>query len=237
MTVSVEHNEPLRQAIARVRDTGTGIAPEVLPRVFEPFMQADDTLARSRGGLGLGLALAKGIVEKHGGMASVESEGLGKGAEFTVRLPLETGFPLATEPGGDGRQNGSRRRVLVIEDSIDAADSLCEVLTLEGHTVECAFSGAEGIEKARVFQPDVLLCDIGLPGMDGYEVAKAIRAEPALNSVALVALTGYAGPDDVARSVAAGFDHHVAKPPTPEKLEELLAKLPRPRASAGSSSE
>lgn len=224
VTISVEGNVSLRQAIVRIRDTGVGIAPEMLPRVFEPFAQADTTLDRSKGGLGLGLALVKGLVEMHDGTVSVESDGLGKGAEFTVRLPLE-GVELPAAAPVRSAVAGGPRRVLVIEDNVDAAESLREVLEIEDHTVELAFSGAEGIEKARVFQPEVVLCDIGLPGMDGYEVARAMRSEPALRSVALVALTGYAGPDDVVRSVEAGFDHHLAKPPSMEKLEQILASL------------
>ena len=223
-TISVESNVSLRRAIVRIRDTGVGIAPEMLPRVFEPFAQADTTLDRSKGGLGLGLALVKGLVEMHGGTVSVESEGLGKGAEFTVRLPLGSVELPAAAPVRSA-VTGGPRRVLVIEDNVDAAESLREVLELGEHTVEVAFSGAEGIEKARAFRPEVVLCDIGLPGMDGYEVAKAMRAEPALKSVALVALTGYAGPEDVARSREAGFDHHVAKPPGMEKLEQILASV------------
>jgi two-component system, chemotaxis family, CheB/CheR fusion protein len=239
VTVTVEHNHQLQQAIARVRDTGAGIAPDVLPRIFEPFMQADASLDRSKGGLGLGLTLTKGIMDLHGGTASAVSEGLGKGTEFTVRFPLETGVPLTTKPTRGVRQTGPRRRVLVIEDNLDAAESLCEVLVLQGHKVERAFSGAEGIEKARTFQPEVVLCDIGLPGMDGYAVARTMRAEPELKPVALVALTGYAGPDEVARAIAAGFDHHLAKPPDIEKLEQILAS-PRPESpgpSAGSSQD
>jgi len=220
--VSVEANEEVGQAIVRVRDTGVGIAPEMLPRVFEPFAQADSTLDRSKGGLGLGLALVKGLVEMHGGTVSVESEGLGKGAEFTVRLPLESAElpPSAPLPGPAA---GGPLRVLVIEDNVDAAESLREALELGEHTVEVAFSGADGIAKARAFRPDVVLCDIGLPGMDGYEVARTMRADPALRATRLVALTGYAGPEDVVRSREAGFDVHLAKPPTLEKIEEALA--------------
>ena len=222
-TVSIEESASLGQAIARVRDTGIGIAPEVLPRLFEPFAQADTTLDRSKGGLGLGLALVKGLVEMHGGTVSAESQGLGKGAEFTLR------FPLATEAGAPetaparGSLEGRSRRVLVIEDNLDAAESLREVLELAGHAVEVALSGAEGIEKARAFRPDVVLCDIGLPGMNGYEVARAMRADPALRGVTLVALTGYAAPEDMAKTREAGFDLHLAKPPSAEKLEEALA--------------
>ncbi len=224
-TLSVEGNVALRQAVVHVRDTGVGIAPEMLPRVFEPFTQADATLDRREGGLGLGLALVKGLVEMHGGTVSVASEGLGKGAEFTVRLPLEAAELPAAAQAPSALDRGPRR-VLVIEDNVDAAESLREVLELRAHAVEVAFSGTEGIEKARTFRPDVVLCDIGLPGMDGYEVARTMRRDPALRETKLVALTGYAAPEDVARSREAGFDAHLAKPPTVEKIEEALATRP-----------
>ncbi len=229
VTVSVEANTLLRQAVLRVRDTGMGIAPDMLPRIFEPFAQADTTLDRSKGGLGLGLALAKGLVEMHGGTVSVGSEGLGKGAEFTVRLPLETTESAAIAWARGAVTSGGPRRVLIIEDNVDAAESLREVLELGEHLVEVARSGAEGVEKARTFGPDVVLCDIGLPGMDGYEVARAIRADPALRGTTLVALTGYAAPDDVAKAREAGFDHHIAKPPNLERIEQVLEGRGMPR--------
>jgi PAS domain S-box-containing protein len=224
VTVSVEANERLGQAIARVRDTGAGIAPDMLPRLFQPFTQAETTLARTKGGLGLGLALVKALVEMHGGAVSVESEGVGRGAEFTVRFPLDAGSPRAAgRPPGE-RAAGPARRVLVIEDNVDGAETLREVLELSGHAVEVAHSGAAGIEKARGFGPEVVLCDIGLPGMDGYEVARRMRADPAFGSATLVALTGYAGPEDVARARDAGFDHHLAKPPSVEELERAIRR-------------
>ncbi len=223
--VVVEESVSLRQAIIRVRDMGVGIAPEMASRLFEAFTQADATLDRSKGGLGLGLALVKGFVEMHGGTVSVESEGLGKGAEFTVRFPLEATTTSAVAPVRRVATNGAAGRVLVIEDNVDAADSLGEALELGAHTVEVAYSGAEGIEKARAFKPDVVLCDIGLPGMDGYAVARAMRADRELRGVSLVALTGYALPEDVAKAKGAGFDGHIAKPPDMEKLEQLLGSL------------
>ena len=222
VTVSVEASESLGQAVARVRDSGAGIAPEMLPRVFEPFTQADRTLDRSRGGLGLGLALVKGLVEMHGGTVGVESEGQGKGAEFAVRFPLLVGHAPAIERPGAMPQHRPPRRVLVIEDNVDAAESLREVLAFDGHAVEVAHTGLAGVDKARDFGPEVVLCDVGLPGMDGYGVARAMRADPALRSVTLVALTGYAGADDVARAKEAGFDDHIAKPPRIEQLERVI---------------
>jgi two-component system CheB/CheR fusion protein len=232
-TISLEEDVGLGQAIIRVRDTGAGIAPEMLPRLFEPFVQADRSLARSSGGLGLGLAVAKGLVEMHDGTVSVSSEGLGRGAEFTVRLPLETSAP-ATETARGVTRTAPSRRVLVIEDNVDAADSLREVLELAGHAVDVAYTAEDGLARARASRPDVVLCDLGLPGMDGYEVARAIRADPALQGTMLVALTGYAAPEDVSRSREAGFDHHVAKPPASGVLEGLLASATtaRPEADA-----
>jgi signal transduction histidine kinase len=217
--VSVEQDEA-RHAVIRVRDTGVGMAPETLGRLFEPFMQADASLDRSKGGLGLGLALTKGLVELHGGEVAASSEGLGLGAEFVVRLPL---VPAPAEQGVAAAWRPSRRRrVLVIEDNLDAADSLREALELGDHEVAVAYNGPEGIAKARAFQPEVVFCDIGLPGMDGYDVARAFRADDALRTVMLVALSGYAGPAEVRRAIEAGFDKHLAKPPRLQALEEIL---------------
>ncbi|HET7824478.1 MAG TPA: PAS domain S-box protein, partial [Anaeromyxobacter sp.] len=221
-SIALEENGVLRQAVLRVRDTGAGIAPDMLPRLFQPFTQADTTLDRSKGGLGLGLALVRGLIEMHGGTVTAESPGLGKGTELTVRLPLGGAGAPATPPPRSVAGPG-RRRVLVIEDNVDAAESLRDALVLGGHAVDVAFSGAEGLSKARGFSPDVVFCDIGLPGMDGYEVARAIRTDEALRAVRLVALTGYAGPDDVARAKASGFDAHVPKPPTLEALEQSMS--------------
>ena len=225
-TVLVSKDEARQQAVVRVCDTGAGIPKEILPHLFEPFMQADHTLARSRGGLGLGLAMVKGLVELHGGEVRAHSEGVDKGAEFTVRLPLDQqgaddAAPLSVSPLA-----ATRRHVLVIEDNIDAATSLRQALALDGHLVEIAYNGAEGLEKLRNVGSDVVLCDIGLPGMSGYEVARSIRADVALGKVVLVAVTGYSQPDEVARAKEAGFDEHITKPPSMEKLRELLSLLP-----------
>lgn len=221
-TVSVEGVAAQRQAIVRVRDTGRGIASEVRPRLFEPFTQADVTIDRKKGGLGLGLALVKGLVEMHGGFVAAASPGVGRGATFTITLPLEaTGPAEAHRPPTEAGQTGLR--VLVIEDNADAADSLREALLLSGHDVEVAYGGPAGIETARTFRPEVVLCDIGLPEMDGYEVARAMRADPDLGRVRLVALTGYAGPEDVAKAKEAGFDAHLAKPPSLDAIERALA--------------
>ncbi|HET6438562.1 MAG TPA: PAS domain-containing protein [Anaeromyxobacter sp.] len=213
------------EAIVRVVDDGIGIAGETLARLFQPFMQADQTLDRSKGGLGLGLALVKGLVELHGGSVSAHSQGIGKGAELVVRLPLDTGAAVE-QAATRVRAPGARRRVLVIEDNIDAADSLRQALELSNHEVQVAYSGPEGIAKVRESRPDVVLCDIGLPGMSGLDVARVLRADPGSRVPLLVALSGYALPEDLQRAHEAGFDRHLTKPPSMEKLEELLAEMP-----------
>jgi PAS domain S-box-containing protein len=223
-TVSVESNPGCEQAILMVRDTGNGIRPEMLPRLFQAFVQADATVDRSKGGLGLGLALVKGLVELHGGSVTVDSEGVGKGAAFTITLPLEvTAARTIRVDSADGVIAAAPRRVLVLEDNEDAAAILREMLEIDGHVVEVAYTGREGIEKAQAFHPDVVLCDIGLPEMDGYEVARRMRADPALGRVGLVALSGYAQPEDVEMARESGFDAHLAKPAGTDTLARALA--------------
>jgi signal transduction histidine kinase len=222
------------RAILDVRDTGIGIEPELLEHVFEPFTQADKTLHRAQGGLGLGLALVRGVVELHGGAVSAHSDGPGKGTSVIVTLPAVPGpVPAGADLSRNLTANGSgrgRRRVLIVEDNADAADTLREILQLRGHTVELARDGEQGIAKARAFRPEVILCDIGLPGIDGYGVARAIRADPALSATYLVALTGYALPDDQRRAHEAGFDRHIAKPVMPEEVDDAIS-LPSPEAA------
>jgi signal transduction histidine kinase len=187
-------------AVLRVRDTGVGIAPEMLGGIFQAFTQADRTLDRSTGGLGLGLALVKGLIELHGGTVAAHSEGFGKGAEFTLGLPSQPGPAPAAPPEAEAEVERRARRVLVIEDNEDAAESLKDALALDEHEVALAFDGPHGLEKARSFKPEVVLCDIGLPGMDGYAVARAFRSDGELHHIALVALTGYALPEDLKRA-------------------------------------
>ncbi|HEY3448125.1 MAG TPA: PAS domain-containing protein [Myxococcales bacterium] len=224
VTLSLAADGP--QAVLRVRDTGVGIDPALLARLFQPFVQAERTLDHNRGGLGLGLALVRGLVELHGGRVSASSEGLGKGAEFEVRLPLAPSVAAAAPPPGAPRRPAGThaRRILVIEDNRDAAESLKEVLELDQHQVELAGSGPEGVALARATRPDLILCDIGLPGMDGYEVARTLRADsdPGLRRTPLVALSGFAAQEDVDRARAAGFDRHVAKPVEVSVLEGML---------------
>jgi CheY-like chemotaxis protein len=210
------------QAELRVRDTGAGIDPALLPHVFDAFVQGERTLARAEGGLGLGLALVKGITELHGGTVRAESRGRGRGAEFLVRLPLMAAAAAAQgRPGGaPPRQNGGRR-VLVVDDNADAAESLAEIVRMLGHVVEVAFDGPTALERVRTTRPDVVLCDIGLPGMDGYQIAKLLRRS-GMSGLQLFAVTGYAQPEDVKRAIDAGFDGHIAKPCDPADIERLL---------------
>lgn len=215
-------------ASVTVRDTGVGISREMLPRLFEPFAQADSTLDRSRGGLGLGLALVKSVVELHGGEVAARSDGPGAGSEFTFSIPLRPPASRAAE-GAPSTAAASGRRVLLVEDNVDAAETLREALELGSHRVAVAYDGPTALETARRLMPDVVLCDVGLPGMTGYEVARAFRSDPVLRSTYLVALTGYAMPEDVEKARAAGFDEHLAKPAATDRIESLLARVP-PRA-------
>ena len=223
-SIAISTDAATKQAVIRVADNGVGMSPEMVSRLFQPFSQADSTLDRSKGGLGLGLALAKGLVELHGGTITAASAGLGQGAEFVVRLPLA--LEEAVAPRSGENTTGGRRRVLIIEDNIDAANSLRDALAYGEHQVEVAYNGPQGIAKAREFLPEVVLCDIGLPGMDGYEVARAFQTENALKGTLLVALSGYALPEDLERAQAAGFKRHLAKPPSLEQLMDLLAETP-----------
>jgi PAS domain S-box-containing protein len=223
-SVSVARDPDGGCASVRVVDDGIGIAPDIIERLFQPFTQADTTLDRGKGGLGLGLALVKGLVELHGGTVTARSDGAGRGAEFTLHLPLVPAEAAAPPPPAT-RAESPGRRVLIIEDNPDAATSLATLLEITGHEVSAALDGADGIAVARRFRPDVVLCDIGLPKMDGYEVARTLRADEAFRGTVLVALTGYALPDDAERAVRAGFDRHMAKPVKMEELEDLLLNL------------
>jgi signal transduction histidine kinase len=204
-----------------VSDTGAGIPPELASELFEPFMQGKQSLARTEGGLGLGLALVKGIVELHGGSVCAHSEGLGKGSTFTVRIALLPGEVLHPAPVAPGSGAMRTRRVLVVDDNTDAADTLAELASMFGHTAEVAYDGATALAKARADPPDVVLCDLGLPGLTGYDVARVLRAER--SGIRLVAVSGYAQPEDIASATEAGFERHIAKPIDPEALRELLA--------------
>jgi PAS domain S-box-containing protein len=215
------------RALLSIRDEGVGFAPELGEMLFQPFIQAERTLHRSRGGLGLGLSLVKGLVELHGGTVLARSEGPGRGAEFQIRLPLSEEEPVLTSPRAHSAARMSRRRVLIVEDNADAADTLREMLLTWEHEVEVARDGLEGVAKARSFRPDLVLCDLGLPRLDGYEVARAIRGLRELAGIYLVAVTGYASADDQRRAADAGFNRHLAKPVPVDVIEEVLATAPR----------
>jgi len=212
-----------RDAVLEVSDTGVGIDAATLERIFEPFAQGDRSLDRSRGGLGLGLALVKGMIELHGGRALAHSDGPGYGARFTLRLPLDEEAAPALRCAAVNAAQPIVRRVLVIEDNRDAAESFRDALMLAGHDVTVAYDGATGLANARELAPDVILCDIGLPGdIDGYGVARSLRQDPRGAAVFLVALTGYAQPEDRQLALDAGFDTHVAKPPDLNFLRQLV---------------
>jgi PAS domain S-box-containing protein len=216
-----------QHAVLTVADTGAGIDPALLPRLFQPFMQADRTLDRAGGGLGLGLALVRGLVELQGGDVSARSAGPGHGAEFVVRFPLAPSLPAATVPTVVAGAAAAPLRILLVEDDADIANGLRAVLELDAHQVAIARNGRDALAQGQKFGADVVLCDIGLPGMDGYQVAQAFRADAALRSTFLVALSGYAQAEDLARTRAAGFDEHLAKPVRIDKIQRLLRTLPR----------
>ncbi|WAK03413.1 hybrid sensor histidine kinase/response regulator [Methylobacter sp. YRD-M1] len=215
-------------ALIRVEDTGIGIAPDLLAHVFDLFTQADRSLAHSQGGLGLGLTLVRRLVEKHGGTVTASSAGIGQGSTFTVRLPLLPASQSAVESVSTSISNTSASllselRILVVDDYADAAESLTLLLQAEGHEVETADCGLKALERAQAFRPQVVLLDIGLPDLDGYEVARRLRTLPETREAVLVALTGYGQTEDRERSRSAGFNHHLLKPVNFEKLSDLLA--------------
>jgi signal transduction histidine kinase/ActR/RegA family two-component response regulator len=218
------------EAVVSVRDTGIGIDALQLPHLFEMFSQAAPALERSQGGLGIGLALVRGLVGLHGGTIEARSDGHGLGSEFLVRLPLVP-RPVATAPrpteNGEKPSAEQGRRILVVDDNRDAADSLALLLRLMGHDIHTAHDGLEAVQAAAAFRPEVVVLDIGLPKMDGYEAARHIRQQPWGKNMVLVALTGWGQEEDKRRAVKAGFSHHLTKPAEPADLAKLLAVLGR----------
>lgn len=219
------------RVVIRVSDDGDGISPEMLPELFEMFTQVGRTLDKAQGGLGIGLSLVKQLVEMHGGSVRAESEGASRGSTFIIHLPLppeEAYPPLEKTPGAQaaGAAEGAGRRVLVVDDNVDAAESLAMVLELAGHETRTAHSGAQALEVIETFSPDVGFLDIGLPGMDGHELARRIRESPRLARIKLIALTGWGSEADKQRSREAGFDHHLTKPVEPAAVHKLLENLP-----------
>ncbi|NQV23198.1 MAG: PAS domain S-box protein [Rhodopirellula sp.] len=223
LTVQKEGNE----CVLRVRDTGVGISPSLLPNIFELFTQAERSLDRSEGGLGIGLALVQRLTELHKGTVEVSSV-VGEGSEFVVRLPVPpTDSPLPASPVTESDQPATRSlKVLVVDDNADTVQSFTMLLKAVGHDVRSAHDGPTAVQVALDFRPDVMLLDIGLPGLNGYEVAKRIRQKPDFENVVLVALTGYGQDSDRQSSLQAGFDHHLVKPARLSQLQQILAKVP-----------
>jgi len=211
-------------AVLRVSDEGEGLAPESAERMFDLFVQGERGLDRAAGGLGVGLALVKRLTEMHGGSVSAASGGHGRGATFTVKLPaVAPPAPARPEPEGDARV--VPRRVLIVEDNDDARAMLHEVLAFSGHDVREARDGATGLALAAQARPDIALIDIGLPDLDGYEVARRLRAAPGGRRMGLIAITGYGQAEDQRRAYEAGFDAHLTKPVAPERLKQVMAGL------------
>jgi CheY-like chemotaxis protein len=221
--IHVETAEEAGEAVLTIADNGPGISSDLLPHIFDLFVQSERTLDRSQGGLGIGLSLVKRLIEMHGGRIAARSPGPGEGSLFEIRLPLsqhdiETGreSPLAM-PGA---------RILVVDDNADAADSLGSLLQLEGHTVVVTYTSTDALAKLAEFKPDIVLLDIGLPEIDGYEIARRIRASPDQRPVRLIALTGYGQADDRQRAMTSGFDAHLVKPVEFSALQRVLAAHP-----------
>jgi CheY-like chemotaxis protein len=231
------------EALVTIRDSGVGIAPEHLSSVFDMFTQVDRTLERAHGGLGIGLSLVKRLVEMHGGRVTAASEGPGRGSEFLVRLPVldteNAGTPAEAEAEAEGEgegeaairgnasNGGAPRKFLIVDDNIDAATSLAMLLEIGGHEAHLAHNGKDAVERARELRPEIILLDIGLPKLNGYDACRQIRAEPWGRSIVLVALTGWGQDSDRRRSRDAGFDHHLVKPVDPDELMKLLENIQR----------
>ncbi len=233
VTLTVERQGS--DAVVSVRDTGVGIPAHMLPKVFEMFTQVDRTLERSQGGLGIGLSLVKGLVEMHGGSVEARSEGHGMGSEFVVRLPvvLSLAGERRGEEGGEQIPATARRRILVVDDNRDAALSLAMMLKIMGNETQTAHDGLEALAVAAAFRPDVILLDIGMPKLNGYDACRRIREQPWGRAVVLVAQTGWGQEDDRRRSQEAGFDFHMVKPVEPAALEKLLESVAQHRPSSG----
>jgi CheY-like chemotaxis protein len=212
------------QLVIRVADTGVGISADNLPTIFRMFSQVHPTMDRSEGGLGIGLALAKGLVELHGGSIEAASAGLGCGSEFTVRLPLrlDPGPPELSGAAATTPARVTRRRVLVADDNRDSAETLAMLLRVDGHEVVIAHDGSAALAAFGGFAPDVVLLDIGMPGTNGYEVAKIIRQSRSGAEIKLIAITGWGQESDKERAFAAGFDFHLTKPVDTGQLSALL---------------
>ncbi len=216
-------------AVLAVKDTGRGIPPEKLDAIFGMFVQVDTDIDRARGGLGIGLTLVQKLVEMHNGAVTAHSDGLGTGSTFTIRLPLDAAVSLPTRSRRSGTVPPVQRtdaRVLLIEDNVDARETLRHLLQAYGYAVEVAATGEEGLQRLLAHPPDVAIVDIGLPGLDGFEVARRTRAAPGITGLKLVALSGYSGPETEKKAKSAGFDLHLVKPVQPAELPRILAINP-----------
>ncbi|HKB37115.1 MAG TPA: PAS domain S-box protein, partial [Gemmataceae bacterium] len=216
------------EAVVRVRDEGAGIRADLLPHVFDLFVQGDRSLERTRGGMGIGLTVVRKLLEMHGGTVTASSEGPGRGSEFVVRLPGLQEAPRGGPTGAGPEPAPVRvsRRVLVVDDNVDAAESLAMLVRLWGHQVWMTHTGPEALTAAVEYRPEVLLLDIGLPGMNGYQIARELRQQPEFVRALIIAVTGYGQEDDLRRSAEAGFDHHLTKPVDPEQLQTLIGRAP-----------
>lgn len=231
--LSVQHEETEIEVMLRVRDSGVGIAPDLLPRIFDLFSQAERTLDRSQGGLGIGLALVQKLVELHGGSVAARSAGLGQGSEFTVRLPALLEATAVIAPVNTMKLLSTHpARILVVDDNVDAAEMLVLTLQMFGHEAQAVYTGPAALETALTYLPSIVLLDIGLPEMNGHEVARRLRALPQTKDVWLLAMTGYGQDSDREESLAAGCDHHLVKPVPPQELQTLLTTLATQSRSA-----
>jgi PAS domain S-box-containing protein len=212
--------------VVSIKDNGIGIAADMVPRLFTLFAQANTALERSEGGLGIGLALVRGLVNMHGGRVEARSAGLNRGSEFIVRLPAAViALPTKAAADASGTAAAAHLRILVADDNRDAADSCATLLELAGHTVHTAYTGQHAFDLAKQFRPQAILLDIGMPELDGYEVAQKIRAEDWGRGIMLVAVTGWGQEEDKRRALTAGFDRHLTKPIDPSELESLLQNI------------
>lgn len=224
-------SKPLGEVIVRVRDTGLGIPADMLPHIFDLFVQSDHNASHAGGGLGIGLSLVKSLVELHGGRVEAHSDGPDQGSEFVIRLPASAGLAAERPREATPRRDvTSPQRILVVDDNRAAADSMARVLRTYDHVVRVAFDGPQAIAAAQEFQPDAALLDLGLPGMDGHELARALRALPVGDRLTLIAMTGWGREEDRQRSLAAGFDAHLVKPVKMSAVCELLASKPEEKA-------
>lgn len=226
-TISLRVERQDGEAVITIKDSGIGIPPELLPRIFDMFMQGDRTLTRTHGGLGIGLTLVKRLVDMHGGSVEAWSEGKDKGSEFTIRIPA-LADPRNRERDAvqaDHSMPKGHRRILIVDDNELSANSLSILLGMAGNETRTAYDGAEAVATAETFRPDVVLLDLGLPLMDGYETCTRIRQQPWGKDILVVALTGWGQAEDRRRSTEAGFDRHIVKPADPVQLMKMLAEL------------